>query len=295
LEKNGKIGNILAGSLAVNRSMTSVRDLMRASGRFSLAYFGTRPSRLFPDNEERVVLVIGEKRTGPTPIQTSTNYRFTSDQRDSLFEEITYESTEGLLLGNRIGLRSKNGQTRLPKIGHKMKRKILIRLRDYSNKFSILGDILRPGSHTLEYRQSAGYYIHALREFPYHSTKIRQLSFLAPEQRDFGLLILNSSLYYLFWTTYGNNRDLTKSLISPFPYPNEKSLLNYKQRIIKLAKIVNDSQLAVFNPNKGRVGEFRTSKCRHILDRVDVFLAKVYGLSDPEFAYVLNYDRHIRS
>jgi predicted RNA methylase len=295
LKKNGMIGNVLAGSVAVNRSMTSVRDLLRASGRFNLAYFGTRPSRLFPDNEERVVLVIGEKGTPATPIMTSTNYRFTSEQRDSLFDSITYESSEGLLLGRKIGSCEGDEKTRLPKVGNMSKRKILIKLRDFSNLHRIFGDVLRPKASILEYRQSAGYFIHALHKFPYRSTKVKQLSFTTSVERDFGLLILNSSLYYLFWTTFGNNRDLPKTLISPFPFPDKNTIEVHKQKIIELAKTVNENQLSVFNPKLGRVGEFKSSKCRIFLDKADEFLAMVYGLSDPELSYVLNYDHHIRS
>ncbi|MFW9856467.1 MAG: Eco57I restriction-modification methylase domain-containing protein [Candidatus Thorarchaeota archaeon] len=294
LKENGNIGNILAGAVATNRSMTSVRTLMRTAGKFNLAYFGTRPSRLFPDNEERVVLVIGEK--GPSvPIRTSTNHRFTYGQRASIFHDITYESTEGLCLGKTLGSCAGDKRTRLPKIGHKVKRHILMTLRDFSAKFRVFGDVMSPGRHILEYRQSAGYFIHALHEFPYRSTKIKQLGFITEVQRDFGLLILNSSLYYLFWTAFGNNRDLPRSLITPFPFPEEKTLECNKLRILRLAKNVNDIQLAVFDPNRGRVGEFKSSKSRFLLDRVDRFLAKIYGLTEPELTYILNYDRHIRT
>ncbi|MFW9780260.1 MAG: Eco57I restriction-modification methylase domain-containing protein [Candidatus Heimdallarchaeota archaeon] len=294
LKKDGNIGNILAGAVATNRSMTSVRTLMRTSGRFNLAYFGTRPFRLFPDNEERVVFVMGEK--GPSvPIRTSTNHRFTNEQRASIFHDITYESTEGLCLGKKLGSCIGDRQTRLPKIGHKVKRHILMTLKEFTAKYRVFGDVLNSGKYTLEYRQSAGYFIHALHEFPYRSTKIKQLGFITEVQRDFGLLILNSSLYYLFWTAFGNNRDLPRSLITPFPFPEEKTLERKKLRIHRLAKIVNDNQLAVFDPNRGRVGEFKSSKCRFALDRVDRFLAKIYGLTEPELTYILNYDCHIRT
>jgi len=292
--QNAMIGNIIAGSIFVNEKMTSVRDLMREKGEFKMAFFGTRPSKLFPDNEKRVALVIGNLEKS-SPIKSSDNFRFTSEQREYIFSNIGYKTTRGLLLGSKIGVRESNQNTRLPKIGSIVKRNILLKLKAVSLAFRTIKEVVvDEGQISFEFRKSAGYWIHALNDFPYQSSKIERLFFSSVVERDFVLIILNSSLFYLYWTTYGNNRDLQKGLIEPFPVPSQKRLEKNKDEIIEMARLINEHQLKVFKSSTGRTGEFSSGKCKDILDRSDDLLSTFYGLSEKEKKYIINYHSHVR-
>ena len=292
--RNAMIGNIIAGSIFVNKKMTSTRDLMREKGEFKMAFFGTRPSKLFPDNEERVSLLIGNFDK-PRPIKSSDNFRFTSEQREYIFSNIEYKTTRGLLLGSKIGVREINENTRLPKIGTIIKRNILLKLKAISLAFRTIKEIVvDDGQISFEFRKSAGYWIHALNEFPYQSSKIERLYYSNEVERDFALIILNSSLFYLYWTTYGNNRDLQKGIIESFPIPSQERLEKNKDEIIEMARLINEYQLRVFDSKKGRTGEFSSGRCKDILDRSDDLLSTFYGLSEKEKEYTINYHSHVR-
>lgn len=294
LAEGGRLGNVIAGSLATNRRMTPVRDLMREKGSFSLAFFGIRPAKLFPDNDERVCIVIGEK-DDPKPIKTAGNIRFVKEERPNIFNNLNYTNTDGLLLGRKIGIRQNKEETRLPKLGSKTARNILEKLKKVGISHRKLEDVEGQGDYNLEYRKSARYWIHALYEFPYESTMIEKLCFPSEEERNYILLCLNSSLFYLYWCVYGNNRHIQKTILNPFPVPRKKIIEEKSDKIRKLSDEIVERHLETFQPQKGVVGEFNSGKCKDYIDRIDDFLARIYRLDEKEASFVKGYDSHLRS
>lgn len=295
LKDNGAFANVLAGSIVVNQSTHPVREIMRNNGSFKMSFFGTRPARLFPGNEKRVSITVGQVGLSK-PLKTSRNLRFTEEQREELFIDLHFSTTKGLLLGSSIGGKSGNKRTRLPKIGSKINREILLNLKKFSKKNKKIGDSLNAaGRFDLQYRQSGGYWLAAMDKIPYESTKIDTLSFNNKFTKDIVKLIINSSLFYFFWCVYGNNRDLQKSLITSFPINSENNLSKYEVEIEKRSNMLEKKLNKVFDPNTGRVGEFDTGKIKSFLDKIDLFLSEVYGLSKDKIEHVINYDSHLRN
>jgi len=301
LKRNNFLGNILAGSIVINKNTTSARDLLREYiTKSKIMYFGTRPARIFTDAEIRVSILIGKKDMPKSTgvILTSEAIKFTKDQRDNLnklLNNVSFESTAGLLLGERIGLRNDMEDTQLPKIGYKIVRDILRKLKAISTKRVIQNIIINQRQReSLEFRKTGGYWLNALPEMPYRSTKIEKIGFANKLERDFCLLIINSSLFYLYWSVYGNLRDLPKSLIEKFPVPIRRKLNNQSKKILQLQKNVSRELLRCFRAGRGRVGEFNTAACKDIIDEIDDLLGELYGLTNEEVEFIKNYDKHIR-
>lgn len=288
VKEGGYIANVVADSIAINKKMTPVRDLLRGKGEFKLAFFGTRPSKVFEEVEKRVCLVTGKVDEGG-PIKTSKNIRFKSEWRDELFEELSFETTEGLLLGNQIG-REDEDQCRLPKVGSKQTRELLLDLKDFERRIE---DVYGGSGHTLNYRGSSGYWITALKEFPYNSHMVYELAFDEKVQRDLILLILNSSLFYIYLTVYGNYR-VYKGLVNKFPVPSQEEVESKSAEIQELAERLDECLDDCFQEGVGRKGEFDTKRCKSVIDEVDELLGEMLGLSDEQIKYVQNYDSHIR-
>jgi hypothetical protein len=61
-----------------------------------------------------------------------------------------------------------------------------------------------------------------------------------------------------------------------------------------LKEKISECLLRSFIPEKGRVGEFRTALCKDVLDRIDDFLGRIYGLTANEVDFIKKYDNHIR-
>jgi len=265
-----------------------------------MMYFGTRPARIFTDAEIRVSIFLGEKDMPRSTgfILTSEAVKFTKAQRDNLrklLNSVSFESTKGLLLGERIGLRHDMEDTRLSKIGYTVVREILKKLKKTSEK-RIIEDIIVNGKPkaSLEFRKTGGYWLNALPKMPYRSTKIERIGFNSKLARNFCLLLINSSLFYLYWSVYGNLRDLPKSLIEKFPIPSQRKLRNKSEEISQLQKRISRESLRCFRVGRGRVGEFDTAACKVIIDEIDELLGQLYGFTSEEVEFIKNYDEHIR-
>ncbi len=296
LKEGGSFSNIIAESICVNKNTTNARDQIRSNlSNPKLIFIGTRPSKIFTDVEKRVCIINGIKNTSKiSSIRTTRNIRFNASERATVLHNLEFESTQGLLLGSKIGMRNDMEKTRLPKVGNKKIYNILLKLKNVSNEENIIQDIIAKNGEFLEWRASGGYWLHSLYKFPYSSSKIRKLFFKEKTHRDFVILIINSSLFYLFWVVYGNNRDLQIDMINKFPIPKIERLRKvHNETAIITEKVVN-RLLSSFNPEAGRMGQFATSYCKGTINEIDEHIGKLYGLSQSQIEYIKNYDSHIR-
>ena len=296
LKNHGITGLIVANSIAINGSTAKVRELIRRNiSESRMALFGTRPAKIFADAEIRVLVFLGEKDSPEKPgiIYTTEAIKFTTEQRPRLLEHLSFESTDGLTLGkDKIG--DNLDDVSLPKVGNKSIRGILIRLKEdstYTIKSKIDGKHL---DYKLQFRKTGGYWLNALEKMPYTSTKIETIKFENALERDFVILLINSSLFYLYWSTYGNLRDFPLSLLEKFPFPDYEAIQENKKRVDSLKMQITTNLLKSFVADRGRVGEFRTGMCKYTIDEIDDLLGKIYRLSKNEIAFVKNYDTHIR-
>jgi len=293
---NGYVGLVLANAIAINRSTAAARSLIRRHMSVSkMALFGTRPAKIFPGVEIRVMIFLG-KRDDPKKqgiIFTTDAIKFTRQKRCSILSNLSFESTEGLTLGkDKIG--DELDDISLPKVGNSIIRNILIKLKEKSS-LVIKYRINKTGfNHVMEFRKTGGYWLNALEKMPYRSTKIEAVNFENALERDFCILLINSSLFYLYWSTYSNLRDFPLSLLERFPFPSFNTLNEHKIEIKKLKNKITDCLLKSFIAETGRVGEFRTAQCKDVIDSIDEFLGKIYGLNKTEIEFIKNYDSHIR-
>ena len=296
LRTGGFLGLLVANSIAINASTAKARELIRKNMTLSrMALFGTRPAKIFADAEIRVLVLLGEKDSPENEgvIFTTDAIKFTSDKRATLLDRLPFESTEGLILGkHKIGDGLEDAS--LPKVGNKMIRRVLLKLKDKSN--TVFEDrVNNPRfKEKMEFRKTGGYWLNALEKMPYKSTKIEMILFETPLERDFSILLINSSLLYLYWSTYGNLRDFPLSLLNKFPFPAIAELQDRKKKIDDLKKRLSKCLLDNFLSETGRVGEFRTAHCKPVIDEIDDLLGKIYGLNTEDVEFIKKYDIHIR-
>lgn len=301
LHEDGIIGNVIAASILVNKQMTPVRDHLRETvDGAKVSFFGIRPSKIFDTVDERVSLVLGQKDTAdPDGLYTSRNVRFTSDQRAGLFDTIEYGYADDLLLATRLGHRQDGEKERPPKVGRTETREVLLTLKDVANSHRDLEAVLSDaGSHELQYRASGRYWLQSLDTFPLparDSTMVKSLHFDSDVEKDFTKIALNSSLFYLFWSAYGNNRHLQKTMMEKFPVPEKRVLDEHATEISDLATRLERDLKRCYDPDAGTVGEFDPAQIRDTIDSLDDFLGTVYGLEPRLVEYVTQYDSHLRS
>lgn len=303
VRRGGHLGLIIANSIAINASTAPARELLRFHmSACRMALFGTRPGRLFPDAEIRAMLLFGKKdeplERGETgTIFTTDARKFFQRERASVLKDLHYESTAGIELGTRA-IGEGFPEIALPKVGVQIARQILVHLKDM-NHLLVRHKVNQPGfMKTFEIRTTGGYWLTALPKFPYFSSKIHQLCSATLLERDFLVLLANSALFYLFWSTYSNLRDLKIADFLRFPFPASIALTPYTSVITDLATPLADCLLKTFEPapnrRGGRRGEFHPGRCKSILDAVDDLICTIYGFSSIETNFIKSYDNHLR-
>ncbi|OLS14527.1 MAG: hypothetical protein RBG13Loki_1850 [Promethearchaeota archaeon CR_4] len=299
LRVGGHISLIVTNGIAINDTAAPARQLLRENFPLSrMVLFGSRPGKVFADAEIRVMLLYGRKSPPPHAglIETTNAIKFYNEQRHTILDHLSFASTEGIVLGqSRIG----GGEdVALPKVGSKIARNILLKLRNQSE--TTVADRLKDTSqHAATVRITGGYWLNALRHFPYEgSSKLKAVHLETEVERDFLILLVNSNLFYFFWDVYGNLRDFKLTDLGKFPFPPNETLSprteQIKNHAIRLERCLNSTFEAIQDGQGGRKGEFSPGFCKPLIDEIEVLLGSLYNLTPEEISWLCAYDSVIR-
>lgn len=234
LREGGYFGNIHAMGILYQGTSAPARHVLRkylTKGKMSC--FGHRPATIFAGANPRCAITTGRKAsdTGLHGFETSSFVLFYTEDRDAAFQNIEYESIDGLVLGDVIGDEESNKA--YPKVGTKKSRKILETLRDEPNR--VFDDVITRNSATTDhivYRSYhplywTFYWINPFLEDLYEDYgKDSPRDFLPMHfdnelERKAAFILLQSSVFYHYWTTYENQRDVNWGPIEAFPFPDK--------------------------------------------------------------------------
>jgi hypothetical protein len=292
LEEGGYFGNVTTLRLVYQSSLEEFHEILRNN--LSPAYvacFGFRPSRIFENAHVRVAIITGEKGDADNDIHTSDLVLFNEENRQQRLENIVYGSARGLYLRDRIDGDGNTGPV-LPKVGDSTKRNILTSIKDASDtvfRDRYLREEPDGNSYIIYKRRGVLYWINPMLEELYSSTLVDPLWYERELDRDVSFLILNSSLYILYWYTYGNQHTHEWLQMSAFPYPEEERIEKYSEEIHELKNILWKRMKGTFSKSRDNRGDFFMGELRPIIDDVDELMGKLYNLSDEETDYAKNY------
>lgn len=293
LDDEGYFGNVTTLRLIYQSSLGEFHDLLRENlDSARVACFGFRPSRVFENAHVRVAIITGGKvNESEEDIHTSDLVLFNNDNREQKFETIEYGSAEGLYLRDKIGGDGTNGPV-LPKVGDETKRSILTTLKDASgtvfrNKYE--RDEPDGDSYVIYKRRGVLYWINPMLEELYSSTLVDPFWYSDKLERDTTFLVLNSSLYILYWYTYGNQHTHEWLQMRAFPYPDEEKVEENAEEIHELAETLWERMKGTFSKSRENRGDFFMGTLRPLIDDVDALIGELYDLSDEQVEYTQNY------
>ena len=120
------------------------------------------------------------------------------------------------------------------------------------------------------------------------SDRIGEIQFPSTLYRDLAMIMLAGRWGYLWWLTYSDEFDVTRNTLSAFPGDIERlskrppsdmelvSLLDLSRRLQE-----DMPRHLAWKLNAGvKVGRYNMLKLRHITDRADWILAKMWGIED---------------
>ena len=121
-----------------------------------------------------------------------------------------------------------------------------------------------------------------------------KLYFRNHEQRDLALMVLAGRWTYLWWSMFGDDFNVTRSLLAAVPCdievlsapPCDMEVASLVTRLANLAEFLKEEtpKHLAWKQNAGvKVGRYDLRECRHITDEADWLLAQAWGLTREQY------------
>ncbi len=252
------------------------------------------PSVMFSGVKYRLCIIIATKTSLLTTkqIYTTVYYRWYAEERHRLFQNISY--TKNIL---------NNGFLRFAKGGNYISLSILSKI--VSTGTMLENYLLNSGIGHVTYHRSPVFWIRSMDFEPYFQSDsgkqrstdhLKDLFFRSLSLSKRVGAILNSTIFYFWFTTQGNCRNIAEQDIKCLPTGDIR--LNSLEKLESffddlMVDLKINSKRRVYNySNAGRVeyDEFYPSLSKVRIDPIDQLLAEHYGLTDEETDFIINYD-----
>ncbi len=296
LHRHGRCGLIVPMALTCTSRMLPVQHLLSQQGTLWVSNYesDSNPGQLFLGVKQNVSILLLSPNATRT-LHTTRLLRFFSEARDFVFEHVRYFTNPARELN--FGF---------PKVSDQIEADILEKLFSHD---PLVEQAPSSGGEVVYVHRIAHYYIKCFDFVPYFrsdrdgvkkSEDYKEYRFRAPIGPFVG--IINSSAFYFYWQVFFDGFKAGKECVESYPC-NVFSDAQVRGCLTRIAKqLMNDMQghavrLRARYEATGNVeyDQFYPRKSKHIMDMVDVVLAKHYGLSDDEADFLVNYNIKFRA
>ncbi len=293
VDRDGNVGLIVPIAAISVAETTSVRENIRNSYQATwFSSYAIRPAKLFEGVEQRLTIFLahkgGEKRTR---VQSTKYHQWYVSERPHLFDTLAY-----------CPLPFPTNSSPVAKCGSPIARSALEKLESAAGSKAITWLVGRCTS-PLFFHRTPGYWIRMMDFEPYFRSPtatrsvhhIRELSAVGKREASFIGCIVSSSLYFYWFFSLGNCRNLTLDDVRQFPVgkPAASSLDRADELFSRLMSDYQKNSV-ISRRGKTEFQEFNWGLSKPIVDEIDSLLAEHYGLNEVEQDFVINYDLKIR-
>src|SRR2546429_5120602 len=156
-----------------------------------------------------------------------------------------------------------------------------------------------PNQNRMFYRSAGGLYWKVFVNFawPYETTSNKQCAFQEEYMRDVFVALLNSSLFWWYYTVTFDTFNLKDYMIFGFrfSYPEDSAVIDAMKQLCQ--QLMEDFQRHARHLKRGNTGSYTiyARKSKAIIDEIDRVLAHHYGFTSEELDFIINYDRKYRT
>jgi hypothetical protein len=290
LRTAGRFGMIIPSSAVGLGETACLRN--HFAKRYSPIWYSTysiRPAKLFEGVDQRLCIVVGEGAIGKPQLYCTTAYRhWSADERPSLFPTLRYMQSFTHQRLNRIA-----------QLGDPLALSVLNRIEKQSFKEVQSYYTLARQGFVGHYHRSPRYWIRSMDFEQYFKSKTRSKSVHHFRDLFFGdeangkcvCAILNSSLYFFWFMSICNGRNLTGTDVSRFPVGEFSPLVRKKLNCL-FDRLMCDYRDNSFVRKRAdcEFQEFRPSLSKVVIDQIDSVISEHYGFSPDELDFIINYD-----
>ncbi|MDY0138711.1 MAG: N-6 DNA methylase [Candidatus Izemoplasmatales bacterium] len=278
VRNNGAFGYVLPLSYVATNRMKKLREIVieNFSTQFVLN-FADRPDCLFPGVHQKLNIVIAKKGKAEHKLYTSRYNFWRKSERKKL------------LNGCEI-IRVFNGSPNyIPKIGNNIEESIFRKIRTVTNN-NIYDNQVEDGTEVFINMRAAFW----IKSFTFNPGSNEYKKFIFPKlKKGFILSVLNSSLYWMFWTMVSDGWHITSKELKEFLVPDkdidyelfDKLSLKLENKLEKTKKYIGSKQTEY---------EYKHKDCKNVIDEIDDALASIYELTEEEVRYIKNFSMTYR-
>ena len=273
LYKDGSLGLILPLSYVSTSRMGKLREFVanRCEKQIVLN-FADRPDCLFVGAHQKISILIAKQVKDVCKTFSSTYKHWYKNERQEL------------LNGREIFDVKGKDKLYIPKIGNKLEYGIYEKISSLfkNNVLSTQADV----GKDIFLNMRACFWIKAF-SFDPGSNEYKQFKY-KEEYLPFMLCVLNSSLFWLYWTIVSDCWHITNKDLEGFSVPDK---ISHDKTVKKLAKLLENKleQTKKYIGTKQTAYEYKHKLCKAEIDEIDDYLATIYQLSPEELDYVKNF------
>jgi hypothetical protein len=286
----GRFGMIVpAGVMGLGDAEPLRKALMRNYATSYCSTYAIRPSKLFDGVDQRLCIYLAKSGSvnSDLTLDTTRYHHWNSEERPSLFSRLQYVDSFYHSKLNRI-----------PQVGEVQSVAVLRKLE--KNK-RIIQDYYtgRRTGHIMHYHRSPRYWIRAMDFEPHFKSPTRSRSvhhfrdiyFTDPMVAKVAGAVLNSSLFFFWFVSLGNGRNITRTDVEQFPLGTPSEVMLEKLPVIFDQLMVDYRDNSIVRVRQdSEFQEFRPSLSKPIINEIDRVLAEHYGFTDEELDFIINYD-----
>ena len=247
--------------------MTKIREYVdKKCSKQIILSFADRPDCLFNGVHQKLNIVIFRKTKGDRNIFVSNYKHWYKDERKEL------------LNGREVLLNNYN-LCFIPKIGNEIEKSIFDKV--FTKEKNNLYDAQTTNGKDLYLNMRSCFWIKAF-SFNPGSNEYKKFNY---ENNDYLICLLNSSLFWIFWTIVSDCWHITSKELKHFKYVDSSD--DFSKLKSELENKLEETKKYI--GTKQTEYEYKHKYCKKIIDKIDKKLAKIYDLSDDELDYIQNF------
>jgi hypothetical protein len=284
----GLVGLIVQMTVLSSERLSSLQGLLLRRGRLCATSFPRRPESVFNGVEMPVAILLSLPSVDSL-LTTSRVNRFYTEERESALPTMRLIDHVVRLDGYRIA-----------KFGSPYAQSIFGKVHAQRNRLEVIA--AKASKHTVYYQEACRYWSKAMVGVPYFARNGaesnpphgRFLSVRDETAAAFTACLLNSSLFYWYYSSFSDCEHINDVLVRCFPIPNDGQDADWRGiwSVLRdnLAENASRKSITTKEGHKIEYDEIKALKSKPLIDDIDRLLAKHYGFTDEELDFIVNYD-----
>lgn len=284
---SSSLGLIVQLTALSSEKMPPLQDLLLNRGLFVAPSFPRRPESIFDGVEMPVTILIS--RSGNSDIVSTRISRFYTEERATALSVMQFAQHDARLHGHRLG-----------KLGTALEVAIFQRLEAAPRQLASL--TIPTSEYVLYYQEACRYWAKSCEGYPFFRRNGERMApphgrtvfFANREAGAFAACLVNSTLFFWFYSCFSDCEHINDALIRTFKIPHswhDTEWSTLENRLARsLAEYSNRKIISTKQGHKIEYDELNASQSKPILDEIDLVLARHYGFTEEELDFIINYD-----